>query len=117
MDRETAIKKYPRLVAHMICQSLGYFSPKSTAGALAACINKKPYYCEWYCHMAQFRNDERNLFHEDSVMAVTRDVPDWAFRNRHTHKEYMAEYQHAKAIVNLYIKSKHSPNFGLASWF
>ncbi len=42
------MKKYPRLTAHLICESLGYFSPRCAASAIYAHVNKKPYFCEWY---------------------------------------------------------------------
>lgn len=34
MDAYKIMKKYPRIVAHLITESLGYFTPKSAANAI-----------------------------------------------------------------------------------
>ena len=115
MDQETCMKKYPRLVAHMICQSLGYFTPKSAANAIARYKENLPYFCEWYSHMGQFRNDRKDLFDDASVLAVGKDTIRASFQLRHTHRGYMADYDTAINLVTLSINKKHDPVF--ASWF
>lgn len=70
MTPEEAMRRWPRLCAHMICESLGYFTPRSAALALLHMKRRSPYFCEWYSHMAQFRNERRDLFDEASVLAL-----------------------------------------------
>ncbi len=38
LTRDDTMQRYPRLVGHMICESLGYFTPESAANALASYI-------------------------------------------------------------------------------
>jgi len=114
LTQECVLRRYPRLVAHMICESLGYFTPRAAANALIAYKLGRPFYCEMYCHAAQFRNARRDLHDKGSVWTVTRDFPRQAFKNRAHHKGYMAEYAHARAIVAAALKGNHPV---LASWF
>ena len=48
---QEVMKRYPILVAHLICASLGYFTPKAAANAITAHIRGQSFYCEWYGHM------------------------------------------------------------------
>ena len=109
------MKKYPRLVAHMICESLGYFYPTKAALALLHYKANEPFFCEWYSHMGQFQNEHHDLFDDKSVLAVGRDVVKYAFHNRHRHKGYMAEINDAKYLVKRYLENNTEPD--LAGWF
>ena len=96
----TALRRYPRLVAHMICQSLGYFTPTGAALALADALNGHENWCEYVlsCHG------------RDPIRVVRK-----AIQGRRTHRGYMAHYPKALAIVAREILTGEQPF--LASWF
>lgn len=50
---EEVMKKYPRIVAHLIAESLGYFTPRTAAIAIIKAKNNEPYFCEWYADCAK----------------------------------------------------------------
>jgi len=114
--RDVCMKKYPRLVMHLICHSLGYFTPGSAANALSFHKAGKPFFCEWFSHMAQFE-PEKDMWNEQAVLRVQTNVIKWAFRNRHTHSRYMADYKQARQLVRQELSSKGSTSQMLASWF
>lgn len=53
MTQEEVLRRYPRLVAHLICESLGYLTPKSAANWILADKSHNPFWCEWSVHMVQ----------------------------------------------------------------
>ena len=99
-DAGTALRRYPRLIAHMICQSLGYFTPTGAAVALADALNGHENWSEYIfsCHG------------RDPTHVVRR-----AIQGRRTHRGYMAHYPQALAIVAREILTGEQPL--LASWF
>lgn len=54
--QEEVLQRFPRLVAHLICESLGYFTPLSAANALLHYRENQPFWCEWYIHIAGLRS-------------------------------------------------------------
>jgi hypothetical protein len=118
-NRDVCLKKFPALVAHLICESLGYFTPMSAANALSFYKAREPFCCEWFSHMAQFDpyNRTKNLFDHPSVMRVQKRAISLAFKNRHHHHGYMSEYKQAKSIVAAELKDKGCTSSMLASWF
>ena len=114
LTQTVAMCKWPRLTAHMICQSLGYFSPKAAANAILFYKQGRPFWCEWYCHMAQFRQGEdRNKI----LKEIGKETIQRSYEYRHNHKGYMSEYRLAIALVKECIKSDFQPHMGFASWF
>lgn len=103
------IQHYPRLVAHMICESLGYFTPQRAADALLAYKRGEPFYCEWYIHMNRYRYDDAG------IIKVGQQVVKNAISRRHTHKGFMADYRLARRIVERVRQGEPGPEF--ASWF
>ena len=103
------VDRYPRLTGHMICESLGYFTPQSAANAIRHHIWGEPFYCEWYDHMAHGSDDRKDL------VSLGRWVAEKAYHNRHHHRGYMAHYPQAKAIVAHVRGGGDGPTF--ASWF
>lgn len=97
---EGTLKRYPSLVAHMIAESLGYATPSLAAQIVAYGAVDRPHYCEWIS--ACYENDARK--------ALTN-----AIRRRHRHKDYMADYRQALALVRHYAETGDEPVF--ASWF
>jgi len=102
------MQRYPLLTAHLISESLGYFTPGAAANAIKAHIEKRPCYCEWYTHMAGGYNDAK-------VLQVGTDTLNRTFKNRHHHHGYMAEYDYAKKLVVDVRNGGEGPVF--ASWF
>lgn len=105
-DREEVLQRYPILVSHMICRSLGYFSPEAAAAALLGYIKGVPNYCEWYAHVAGQTLD---------LLAVGRGVVEDSFRFRGNHSGYMVSYQQARLLVEHVRQGGQGPPLG--SWF
>lgn len=103
-----ALDRWPRLTAHLICDSLGYFTPEGAACALLAHKRGHGHFCEWYIHMAQGFNEKR-------VLEVGRKTLLRAFQGRHHHYGYMAHYPQARALVEEVRRGGKGPIF--ASWF
>ena len=97
---EDYLRHYPRIVAHIICESLGYATPTRAARILMDAHQREQNWCEWIysCYSCDPRPAVRN-----------------AIRSRHYHKGYMADYRQARAIVERAIRSGDEPL--LASWF
>ena len=85
--------RYPRLSAHMICESLGYFTPEAAAHAILHYLQGHPFYCEWYMHMA---GGEKSA---DRIRDLGTKVIERAFKERHHHQGFMAHYPAARALV------------------
>ena len=115
MSREQVLQRWPRLVAHMICESLGYFTVQSAATALAHYKAGKSYACEWYSHQCHCRG--KGFFDEETLLQVGRAVVLGAIRGRSSHHGYMAEYQQAIALVRAELKQRGITSDMLASWF
>lgn len=105
------MERYPRIIAHLIAESLGYFTPRSAALAIIKAKNNEPYYCEWYCSCAEKYGETYN---KKNLTRVTKEILEQAIKYRHGHKGYMASYKQAKQIVDRAIKG-FEPT--LASWF
>jgi len=94
------MRSYPRLTAHIICYSLGYCTPTSAARILMNAHRSEPNYCEWIASC--YGGDARRAVHG-------------AIHARHTHHGYMADFDHAYALVRRAIDTGDEPL--LASWF
>ena len=106
--KQDVLQRYPRLTGHLICESLGYFTPGAAANAIRDHIEKRACCCEWYVHMARGYNEEQ-------VLKVGADTLKRAFKHRHHHSGYMAEYRQARALVHHVRGGGEGPIF--ASWF
>ena len=100
MDTDEVMKRYPRLTAHIIAESLGYATPTCAARILKDAREGQKNYCEWIY----------SCFGGDPLPAVRN-----AIRNRHYHEGFMAEYKLALALVRHAIETGDEPLFG--SWF
>ena len=94
------LKRYPRLCAHIIAESLGYATPLTAATILKDAKEGNQNWCEWI----------DSCYNRDPNPAVQR-----AITNRHTHRGYMAEYTLALRIVKHHLETGEGPM--LASWF
>jgi len=114
MTRDEVKARWPRLVAHMIAESLGYFTPNSAANALLCYCLRKPFWCEWY-HWRAERRKGGEWPTDDEVLAEGVLVLQAAIQQRHHHKGYMAHYPTALALVRRSVAKEGDPLF--ASWF
>jgi hypothetical protein len=103
--QEEVLRRYPRLIAHMICESLGYFTPRAAANAIIYHKLGQPFYCEYYVHLAQ---------RDGNVIEAARRQIDASYRTRRYHKGYMSDYSLAKQIIKQSLIG-NDPIF--ASWF
>lgn len=94
------MSRYPRTTAHLIAESLGYFTPRAAAIAGLDALHGRENWCEYIY----------TCFNENAKECLRR-----AIRNRHHHKGYMAEYRLAKRLVDRYVDMGEQPLF--ASWF
>ena len=94
------LKRYPRICAHIIAESLGYATPRRAASILKDANEGNENWCEWI-YSCYKRNPKPAV--QDAIA------------KRHCHKGYMAEYQMALAIVRRYLEDGTEPMF--ASWF
>ncbi len=97
---QETMKRYPRLVAHIIAESLGYATPTTAARILSDAKHRRENWCEWIY----------SCYGRDPLPAVQSSI-----RNRHHHSGYMAEYKLAKVLVDRAIQAGDEPLF--ASWF
>ncbi len=109
------MQKYRSLIGHMICESLGYFTPQSALRAVQSHRDGEPFACEWYSHIATCQG--KRMFDRETLIEVNRATIERAFRRREHHAGYMAEYQQAKALVDREIADQGSTSGMLASWF
>lgn len=94
------LRRYPRLVAHLICASLGYATPTLAAIILRDAKLRRPNHCEWIA----------SCYGGDALQPVRH-----AIQGRHRHHGYMADYAQAKSLVDHVNRDGEEPFF--ASWF
>lgn len=111
-----ALYRYPRLTAHLICESLGYFTPLSASRAIEAVMTGDAFYCEWYSSMMPRRDGGYSrIQYKIKMLEITEEAVRQAFRRRHTHQGFMADYQHGLALVQ-HVQKRGEPAHMLASW-
>lgn len=81
-----SLKKYRHLVASLIYESIGYFTPKMALDAIHAHKTRTPYACEWYWHIAQQRlygaPTRSDSDFDNALIQVNRDIIKSAVRRR-----------------------------------
>jgi len=97
---EEFMRRYPRVTAHIISESLGYATPTAAARIGLDGMNHRKNYCEWVA----------SCYGGDAYKVIERSI-----RNRHYHKGFMAEYKLAKKLVDHALETGKEPLF--ASWF
>ena len=97
---DQAIRRWPRIIGHIVAASLGYATPRTAANILLAAKERRANHCEWLDHCWR-----------GSAVDCVR----WAIRWRHTHTGYMGSYKAARDIVERAITEGKHPQ--LASWF
>lgn len=115
MDARTALQRYPRLVAHLICESLGYFTPLCAANAIVAYCEDRSFACEWYSSMCEHRG--KGFFDTETLKAINKETLGRAFARRRRHQGYMASYPQALALVKAELQRAGATSGMLAAWF
>lgn len=106
LGREDAMRRWPRLTAHLIAESLGYFTPEGAAGAVLSFKRNQEHWCEWYMHMAAAGRKP--------ILQVGAETLRRAIRFRRMHCGYMSSYELARKIIQRYQQTGESPLF--MSW-
>ncbi len=99
-SNEAYLRRYPRICAHIIAESLGYATPLRAASILRDAHEGNENWCEWIFA----------CYDRDPKPAVQV-----AISSRHRHKGYMASYAQALHIVHQQLDTGRGPV--LASWF
>ena len=102
---QETMQRYPRLTAHLICESLGYFTPTAAANAIRDHQTGRGNHCEWYSHMATSGK---------TMLEIGARTINNAFRRRRFHQGPMAHYPQALALVQESIRH-HDPTL-FSSW-
>lgn len=100
-EKKSIMARHPRLVAHLICESLGYFTPTTAARAVERHQVNQPMFCEWYDSMVR---PEPGESYNDAAIRVGRRTLKHAIAQRHLHKGFMSEYQAAIRLVRAAIE-------------
>lgn len=107
LSTEEALRRWPRLTAHLIAESFVYFSPEGAANALLLFKRDQDNYCEWFLHMASVGRKP--------IRQVAGETVRRAIHGRAFHRGYMASYALALRIVRERNATGMGPVFG--SWF
>jgi len=102
MTREQIMRRWPNIVAHVICESLGYATPSHAASILRNALIGDPDYCEWIdaCYKG---NPTKPVQYAISPSG------------RRSHHGYMSSFKMARALVQEANDNQREPVF--ASWF
>ena len=117
-SQHDVLQRLPCLTAHLIAESLGYFTPEVAASAVAYSTKDEAFFCEWYYDWAGKRFASGNTKCadvRDTVKEVGQLALQNAFRRRHHHRGPMAEFKRALALVLHVRQGGQGPMF--ASWF
>ena len=79
-SQQDVLQHLPCLTAHLIAESLGYFTPKSAANAIAYFTKGEAFYCEWYYDWASKRFANGGTKCAD-VRSTVKEVGELAIRN------------------------------------
>lgn len=99
---DEALVRYRALVGHLICESLGYFTPMAAAFAVANHFNGLPHHCEYYEHSGgaeRYRRLAATTGYEVAMKVLGADKLAWTYQTRHSHKGYMCNYETARMLV------------------
>lgn len=94
------LHRYPNIVAHIICESLGYATPTTAAYLIKDYREGRENCCEWVY----------TLYKSNPKTPIER-----AIKFRHSHTGFMRSFPNAKAITREAIENNKEPL--LASWF
>ena len=107
------LKRYRHLIAGLIYESIGYFTPMAALRALELHRERQAYFCEWYMDMAMKCEGSMGIYPRDDAiyLAINHGIIRNAIRKRHKLRE---AYRRCLAIVDRNIAGNESIG---ASWF
>lgn len=100
------MKKYRYLIAAMIDESLGYFTPEYALRAIKAYKDKRAIRCEWYLDIAGLGHG-KNLWEieDNKLKEINHDVISQAYKN---HKKRRKNIRECLKIVDKNINGRES---------
>jgi hypothetical protein len=101
-SQNDVLQRLPCLTAHLIAESLGYFTPQSAANAIVRYAKSEAFFCEWYYDWASKRFANGNTKSgdlRDTVKEVGQLALQNAFERRRHHRGPMAEFKRALVLV------------------
>lgn len=104
IERDEALRRWPRVVAHVICESLGCLSPIGAAGVVSGA-----YTGYWPEGGSEYMD---HCHYGDCARALGNAV-----YGRRYHSGFMAEYRQARLLVAAEIKGNTDPVVLFGSWF
>ena len=77
------MEKYRHILAAMIDESIGYFTPAAALNAIIAYKKKAPFSCEWYLDMAGLGHWKKlSDITDDELRKINHDVISEAIKHR-----------------------------------
>ena len=114
-NAKLVLQRYPRITAHLIAESLGYFSPSSAAIAVLRYKQGEAMYCELYSSIVMGQHGQKHMYDRSLLTKTTKEYLRFAIKNRHSHRSSMGSYHAALSLVRQDFKDGRSNR--LASWF
>ena len=109
-SQKDELKKYRHIVAALIAQSGGYFTPLYALEAINAYKKKESFGCEWYYHIADiWFGDSKSRYSDESFVEINKEIIQCAIKSRRRRN-----LKQCLAIVDRNIEGIESTG---ASWF
>lgn len=109
-SQKKELRKYRHIIAALIAQSEGYFTPLYALEAIEAYKKKESFGCEWYYHIADICfGDVKDRYSDENFKEINTEVICCAIKSRRRRK-----LKQCLAIVDKNIEGKESAG---ASWF
>lgn len=111
-SQKAELKKYRHIIAALIAQSEGYFTPLYALQAVKAHKQHERFGCEWYFHMVgvYFENQSpKEKYSDENFIKINQEIISRAVKNRHR-----LYFKRCLAIVDSNIAGNESIG---ASWF
>lgn len=109
-SQKKELRKYRHIIAALIAQSEGYFTPLYALEAIKAYKKKESFGCEWYYYIADiWFGDVKGRYSDENFKEINAEVIRCAINSRH-----QRNIKQCFAIVDKNIEGKESAG---ASWF
>ena len=78
------LRKYRHVIAALIAQSEGYFTPLYALEAIKAYKKKESFGCEWYYHIADiWFGDVKSRYSNENFKKINMEIIRCAIKSRH----------------------------------
>lgn len=109
-SQKKELKKYRHIIAALIAQSEGYFTPLYALEAIKAYKKKESFGCEWYYHIADILFSKNKCrYSDENFKKINVEIIRCAIKSRRRRN-----IKQCLAIVDKDIEGKESTG---ASWF